>query len=124
MDSIGNFRSQRFLLRIEVWELDDQAFYLKFDFSTSKTFRGQILLCFAMISYVCYVFLCFCLILLCFLVISRHYDSFEGCHLVGILPTDLPELSKPKVSRSKSRKTPKLEVKHFFGKKQITSICF
>ena len=30
-----------------------------------------------------------------FCVITRHHDSFEGRHLVGILPTELPELSKP-----------------------------
>ena len=35
-----------------------------------------------------------------FSVITRHHDLFEGCHLVGILPTDLPELSKPKCPRS------------------------
>ena len=30
-----------------------------------------------------------------FLVITRDHGSFGGCHLVGIFPTDLPELSKP-----------------------------
>ena len=31
-----------------------------------------------------------------FFVITRHHGSFEGRHLVEILPTGLPELSKPK----------------------------
>ena len=35
-----------------------------------------------------------------FLVITRYHERFEGCHLVEIFPTDLPELSKPKFSRS------------------------
>ena len=34
-------------------------------------------------------------ILLAFSVITRHHGSFEGRHLVEILPTDLPELFKP-----------------------------
>ena len=33
---------------------------------------------------------------LCVLVITRHHGSFEGRHLVEILPTGLPELSNPK----------------------------
>ena len=40
-----------------------------------------------------------------FLVITRHHGSFEGRHLVEILPTGLPELSKPKFLKSKLGKT-------------------
>ena len=35
------------------------------------------------------------LVIFLFFVTTRHHDSFEGCDLVRILPTDLPELSKP-----------------------------
>ena len=35
-----------------------------------------------------------------FSVITRPHGSFEGRHLVEILPTDLPELSKPIFSKS------------------------
>ena len=40
-----------------------------------------------------------------FSVITRHHGSFEGRHLVEILPTDLPELSKPTFSKSNRGKT-------------------
>ena len=65
----------------------------------------MLLLCFATLL-LCFAMLLFCsCYVLCFLVISRYHDSFERCHLVGILPTDLPELSKPKASISKRKKT-------------------
>ena len=47
-----------------------------------------------------------------FWVITRYHERFEGCHLVEIFPTDLPELSKPKCSRNKSKKNKILEVKN------------
>ena len=54
------------------------------------------------------------------LVITRYHDSFEGCHSVGILPTDLPELSKPKFQRSNCNKTKILGVKNM--KFEISSL--
>lgn len=45
-----------------------------------------------------------------FLIITWHHDSFEGRHLVGILPTGLPELSKPMFQRSNCRKMIALKV--------------
>ena len=44
-----------------------------------------------------------------FWVITRHHGSLARTHLVEILPTDLPELSKPKFERSNRRKTNILE---------------
>ena len=40
-----------------------------------------------------------------FLAINRDHASYEGRHQVEILPTDLPDLSKPKFQRSNRRKT-------------------
>ena len=39
-----------------------------------------------------------------FLVITRYHERFEGCHLVEILPIDLPELSKPNCSMKNNGK--------------------
>ena len=39
------------------------------------------------------------------LVITRNHGSFGGRHQVEILPTDLPDLSKPKFLKSKRGKT-------------------
>ena len=59
---------------------------------------AMLLLCFAMLL----ILLCYAFV---FLVITRYHVSFERCHLVGILPTDLRELSKPKFERAKRGKT-------------------
>ena len=52
-----------------------------------------------------------------FLVITRDHGSYEGRHQVEILPTDLPDLSKPKFQRSNRRTTNILDPKHFRTRK-------
>ena len=39
-----------------------------------------------------------------FLVIKSSHGSYEGCHLVEILPTGLPDLSKPSKSTKNLKK--------------------
>jgi len=56
------------------------------------------------------------------LAITRHHDSLEGRHLVGILPTDLPELSKPKFQRSNRGKNKMFEVENSRSRKNLTTI--
>ena len=82
-----------------------------------------VLLCFSMFCYVSAMFYAQTSILVNlilvnffgFLVITRYHERFGGCHLVEIFPTDLPELSKPKCSRNKSRKN------NFLGLKNLRS---
>ena len=54
-----------------------------------------------------------------FLIVTRHHDSFEGRHLVGILPTALPELSKPTFYRSNRRQTNIFGVKYSRSRKKM-----
>ena len=48
-----------------------------------------------------------------FSVITRDHGGFEGCHLVEMNPTGLPELSKPSTDLLELRKTKILETKIF-----------
>ena len=46
-----------------------------------------------------------------FSVITRYHERFEGCHLVEILPTGLPELRKPSKTRTKTEEIQKPDPK-------------